>query len=79
MPYRVFYTDVKLPSGQSQPDFSKLAPFAFDSLNVALEKAFVLIEHRAIVWKIDGPDGFQMSRAQVENAYESKTGKQPGT
>jgi|HubBroStandDraft_6_1064221.scaffolds.fasta_scaffold649977_1 hypothetical protein len=79
MTYKVFYTDRKLPEGVSQPDLSKLIPFVFDSRDVALDKAFVLIENKAVVWKIEGHDGFQMSRAEIDTAYQSKTGRWPST
>ena len=79
MTYKVFYTDRKLPAGVSQPDLSKLIPFAFDSRDVALDKALVLIENKAIVWKIEAPDGFQMCRAEIDAAYQSKTGRWPST
>jgi hypothetical protein len=77
MTYKVFYTDWKLPPGVNQPDLTKLIPFEFVSRGVALERALALIENNAIVWKIEGPDGFQMTRAEIEAAYHSKKGKWP--
>lgn len=74
---KIYYTDVKLRSGQNQPDLTKLSPLGFDSLDVALEKAFVIIAKNAIVWKIEGPSEFQMDRTAVEKAYKEKTGKRP--
>jgi hypothetical protein len=79
MTYKVFSTDRKLPIGVSQPDLSKLIPLEFNSHDVALDKALVLIENKAIVWKIEGPDGFQMSMAEIDMAYRSKTGRWPST
>jgi hypothetical protein len=79
MTYKVFYTDLKLPAGVKQPDLSKLIPLEFSSRDVALDKALVLIGSRAIVWKIEGPDGFQMDRAEIDEAYHSKTGRRSST
>ena len=71
MAYRVFYTDVPLRSGMSQPDFSKLIPFSFDTRDLAVTKACEMIKHGAVVWKIDGPNGTEMTRTQIERACES--------
>jgi hypothetical protein len=79
MTYKVFYTDQKLPAGVSQPDLSKLISLEFGSDDVALEKALMVIENNGIVWKIEGPDGFQMSRAEIDRTYHSKTGRWPSS
>lgn len=75
--YKIYYTDVKLRTGQNQPDLTKLNPLGFDSLDVALEKAFLIIANNAIVWKIEGPNEFQMDRTVVEKAYKEKTRRRP--
>ena len=72
MSYKVFYTDVSLPPGVNQPNFSVLIPFVFDTRDMVLEKAFKMIEHGATVWKIEGPNGIEMSRAQIDEAYEAR-------
>jgi hypothetical protein len=71
MAYKVLYTDVALPPGVSQPDFSKLIPLSFDTRDVAVKKACELIKRGAVVWKIEGPNGVEMTRAQIEEACES--------
>ncbi len=71
MAYKVFFTDVALPPGVNQPDFSKLIPFSVDTLDVAVKKACELMKRGAIVWKIDGRHGVEMTRAQVEKACAS--------
>jgi hypothetical protein len=77
MTYKVFATDMELAAGVSQPDLSKLQWLGADSRDAGLEMALRLIENNAIVWKIEGPDGFQMTRTEIEAAYHSKTGKWP--
>jgi hypothetical protein len=72
MAYRVFYTDVPLPPGMSQPDFSKLITPSFDAVDAALAKACALIKGGAVVWKIEGPRGVEMDRAQIEKACKSE-------
>jgi hypothetical protein len=66
MLYKVFYTDVPLPIGMNEPDFSRLMPFAFPTLNEAVKKAGLLLELGAVVWKIDGLNGVEMDRAAIE-------------
>ncbi|HLP96951.1 MAG TPA: hypothetical protein VK149_00760 [Sideroxyarcus sp.] len=66
--YSVFYTDKPLPAG-SKPDLSFLLPLNFVIKDDALEHAFQLMESGAIVWKIEGPDGFQLDREGVEKEY----------
>jgi hypothetical protein len=69
MSYQLFYTDVPLPVGQNHPDYSRLMPFAFQKEDLAIEAAFRLMEQGAIVWRIDGPDGYQMTRSEIERKY----------
>ena len=66
--YNVFYTDKPLPGG-AKPDFSMIMPLNFVSRDEALNKAFKLIFSGAIVWKIEGPEGFHLDRAEIERQY----------
>lgn len=76
-PIKVFYTDVALPPGVTQPDLARLIPFVFNAREVAIEKAFELIKRGAIVWRLEGPNGFVMSKDDIESAYEAKMGRRP--
>jgi hypothetical protein len=66
--YNVFYTDKPLPAG-NKPDFSMMMPLNFVSKDEALNKAFKLIYGGAVVWKIEGPEGFRLDRAEIERQY----------
>lgn len=66
--YKLFYTDRPLPSG-SQPDFSMVIPLKFVSQDEALKEAFKLIFGGATVWKIEGPAGSHIERAEIERQY----------
>ncbi|MBI5891222.1 MAG: hypothetical protein HZB47_11190 [Nitrosomonadales bacterium] len=66
--YKVFYTDTPLPA-DTKPDFTYVMPLDFVSRDEALAKAFKLIFSGAIVWKIEGPEGFYLDRADVEREY----------
>jgi|GEM_PF-4464207 hypothetical protein len=66
---KVFYTDVQLPAGIKQPNLSSLMPREFTSKDDALGKAFRLINLGAIVWKIEGPEGFCLDRTEIEKQY----------
>ena len=66
--YKVFYTDRPLPAG-AQPDFSMILPLNFATRDEALKETFKLIYGGAIVWKIDGPEGFRLDRAEIERQY----------
>ncbi len=68
MAYKVFCTDVALPPGVSQPDFSHLIPFSFDTLVDAVKQACESMKQGAVVWKIEGPSGIEMDRAEIEKA-----------
>jgi hypothetical protein len=70
MEYKVFYTDVPTPAGWS-PDFSRLMPFVFPTREIALDKAFVLRDAGAIVWRIDGPD-VSLNREDVEREHRRR-------
>ncbi len=80
MVYRVFatYSDVTLSPGQSEPDYSLLTPYVFDTKELALANAFAFLDSQAaIAWQIDGPDGFLMGRRKIERAYFAKFGRWP--
>lgn len=66
--YKIFYTDRPLPA-DTQPDFSMIMPLNFATRDEALTQAFKLIFGGAIVWKIDGPEGFRLDRAEIERQY----------
>jgi len=66
--YKVFYTDKPLPAG-TEPDFSFIMPLNAASRDDALNNAFKLMYGGAVVWKIDGPEGFHLDRAEIESQY----------
>jgi len=66
--YNVFYTDKPLPA-DSKPDFAMMLPLRFASKDEALLKSFKLIFSGAIVWKIEGSEGFRLERAEIEGLY----------
>lgn len=66
MSYDICYTDVKLPQ-ETKPDCSKLVLLKFETKERAIEMACKIMEQpNGIVWRITGPDGFIMERADVE-------------
>ena len=67
--YNLFYTDRPLPAG-TEPDFSLSIPLNFVTKEEALDKAFKLIFSGAIVWKIEGPEGLRLDRAEIERQYQ---------
>jgi hypothetical protein len=44
-------------------------PLNFASIEKALKEAFKRIFSGAIVWKIEGPKGFHLDRAEIERQY----------
>lgn len=66
--YKVFYTDKPLPAG-GKPDYGLLMPLDFAYADEALQKAFDLIYGGGVVWKIEGPEGFHLDRAEIERDY----------
>lgn len=66
--YNLFYTDKPLPAG-AKPDFTLIIPIGFVSMDDAMNKAFKLIHSGAVVWKIEGSDGFYIDRAEIERQY----------
>ncbi len=78
MQYRVFYTDQPLPEGQPEPDYARLVLVGYDTKDEAMDFACNLLEARvssphAIVWKIEGPDGFVLERGAIEWEYQRRT------
>ena len=66
--YSLFYTDRPLPAG-ANPDLSLLLPLNFTSRDEALKAAFELIYKGAVVWKIEGPQGLRLDRAEIEKEF----------
>ncbi len=66
--YKIFYTDKPL-AADIKPDFSMLMPLNFASKDEALKEAFKLIYSGAVVWKIEGPEGFILDQAEIERQY----------
>ncbi len=79
MSYKVYCTDKPLHLGESEPDYSRIAPFVFDTKEDAVTKAFTGIQNGLTVWKIEGPNSFYMSQAEIEAAYAAKTGMRLST
>ena len=77
MAYKMFYTDVPMPAGKREPDFSKLMPFEFSTFEETVAKARVLLDHGAIVWKIDGPGGIAPTRPTCAISRPSRSRSLP--
>lgn len=75
MTYKIFYTDGPLPPNQLEPDLSRLMPFERETRDVALETACQLLARGALVWCIEGTDGSQMTRTEVERECELRRWK----
>jgi hypothetical protein len=76
--YRVFYSDQPLPEGQPEPDYARLVLVGYDTKDEALEFAYNLLGARAsalnaVVWKIEGPNGFVLERRAIEWEYLRRT------
>lgn len=67
--YRIYYTDMQLPPGATQPDLATVIPLEFPTREEAMDQAFKLIYHGAVVWKMDGPEGFHLERTAIEEQY----------
>ncbi len=68
--YKVYYTDMPL-IGTTEPDLSLILPLEVPTYEDALNEAFKLIYSGAIVWRIDGPNGFRMKRNEIEEKYHA--------
>jgi hypothetical protein len=78
MQYRVFYTDQPLAEGEYEPDHTQLVLVGYDTKDEAIDFACNLIGRQrlspsAIVWKIEGPDGFVLERGAIELEYQRRT------
>ncbi len=78
MQYRVFYTDQPLPEERSEPDYARLVLVGYDTKDDAIDFACRLLGARAgtphaIVWKIEGPNGFVLERGAIELEYLRRT------
>ena len=67
--YRIFYTDVPLPKGMSEPIFDKLMPRAESTEGEALNHAMRRLDDGASVWLIKKPDGDVISRSEISAEY----------
>ena len=67
MPFKIFYTDVPVPTNQAEADMSRLIPLVHDTRDGALQAACKLLAGGAIVWRIEGADGIHMTRAEIEH------------
>lgn len=68
MQYKIFYTDVPLPSCQGYPDHAKLIPMMRDTRRSAIDTACEFLARDAVVWRIEGPDT-DISREEVEHEW----------
>ncbi|OHC84182.1 MAG: hypothetical protein A3J87_03470 [Sideroxydans sp. RIFOXYB12_FULL_59_6] len=66
--YSLYYTDLPLPA-DARPDLSLLVPLDFLSKEEALETAFKVIYQGGVAWKIEGPQGLKLDRAEIESEY----------
>jgi hypothetical protein len=64
-----------VPRGQPEPP--SVTATDYPTLDLAREAAFKLIEHKQVVWRIEGPDGYRMPRRDLDVEYNEKTGKWP--
>ncbi len=69
--FKLYYTDMPLVAGAGEPDLSLILPLEFSSAEEALDQAFKLIDRGIVVWRIDGPEGFRLSRAEIERRYKA--------
>ena len=77
MTFHIYSTNAPLPSGQTEPDYSRLLTIAATTKELALEKTIKLLNLGAIVWRIAGPNGFLMNRKEIEKEYFDINGKWP--
>lgn len=77
MSYRVFYTNIPLPSGIQHPDYSKLIPCGESTEELAIAKAFSILAHGHVVWRIDGPNSYLKGREEIRQMYFATYGQWP--
>lgn len=63
--FNIFFTDIPLQNGFTEPNLESLIPHARDTEEEALNVAMQLLNRGSIVWRINGPDGFAMNREQI--------------
>ncbi len=68
--FKLYYTDMPLVPA-AEPDLSLILPLEFATAEEALEEAFKLMDRKVIVWRIDGPEGFRLNRAEIERRYKA--------
>ncbi len=66
--YSLYYTDLPFPA-DARPDLSMLVPQNYLSKEEALEEAFNVIYKGGVAWKIEGPQGLKLDRAEIEREY----------
>ena len=74
MAFQVVHSPL-VPRGQPEPP--SVTATDYPTRDLALEAAFKLIEHKQIVWRIEGPDGYRMPRRDLDVHYNDKTGNWP--
>ncbi|MEO7728031.1 MAG: hypothetical protein ABIS45_12315 [Burkholderiales bacterium] len=64
--YRIYFTDVPLPPGLSEPDYNQLLPLEYATAEEAATRAVLFVRKGYIVWKIEGPNGFFVNWQALE-------------
>ncbi len=77
--YKIYFSTVELRSLRNRPELPKAIPLEIETREDALASAFALMENKSVVWRIEDGDGFKMTRADLEIAYEQKTCRWPYT
>lgn len=67
--YKIFFTNVPLPNGISEPNFDRLMPRVENTLVEALNYAMGRLDYGASVWLIKKPDGGVISRSEISAEY----------
>jgi hypothetical protein len=66
MSYKIYYTDQPL-AATHLPHLEALVPIECDSAETALTRAAALLAQHCDVWRIVGPDGYLLQRADVRH------------
>jgi hypothetical protein len=64
--YKIYFTDVPLPPGKSEPDYSGMMPLEYESAEEAARRAVLFVRKGYIVWKVEGPNGFFVNWQALE-------------
>ncbi|MGA7748868.1 MAG: hypothetical protein WCA63_01845 [Gallionella sp.] len=75
--YEIFYTDVPLQKGMSEPNFDRLMPRAENTEGEALNNAMQLLDYGASVWHIKKPEGGVIGRGEILAEYYRRNLKWP--